>query len=174
MSNLPYFFRRPDQSTLNMNCINHVLKKVETHAYSHHIERLMIIGNFTLLCGIDPHQVNQWFRERYADAFERVITPNVLSMSQYADGGKLATKPYVSSANYINKMSNYCKSCFYDPKAKKGEKACPFNYLYRNFINKHQELFSRQPYITTHLKNKDTDMIAEQTKKFLKNHMGQD
>lgn len=78
----------------------------------------MIIGNFTVLMGYNPHDINKRFWEMYADAFEWVVTPNVLGMSQFADGGKLATKPYISSANYINKMSNYCKTCYYDPKIK--------------------------------------------------------
>jgi deoxyribodipyrimidine photolyase-related protein len=86
MVSLPQFFRSPEQSPLRMNCINHVLQKVKKYAYSHHIERLMIIGNFTLLCEINPQDVNKRFREMYADAFERVVTPNVLGMSQYADG----------------------------------------------------------------------------------------
>jgi deoxyribodipyrimidine photolyase-related protein len=106
---LPEYFRAPEKSPHDMNCVNTVLSRVDELGYSHHIERLMIIGNFTLLMGYNPHHVNKWFWEQYTDAFERVVTPNVLGMSQYADGGNLATKPYVSSANYINKMSNYCK-----------------------------------------------------------------
>jgi deoxyribodipyrimidine photolyase-related protein len=78
----------------------------------------MIIGNFALLAGLNPHELNKWFFEYYTDAFEWVVTPNVLSMSQYADGGKLATKPYIASANYIDKMSDYCKNCRYDKKEK--------------------------------------------------------
>ena len=86
-----------------------VLHRVQSENYSHHIERLMILGNYGLLRGYHPHSVNRWFMEMYTDAFEWVVSPNVLSMSQYADGGKLATKPYISGGNYIDKMSDYCK-----------------------------------------------------------------
>jgi len=110
-NSLPDRFRRPEKSPLEMFCVNHVLWTVKETAYSHHITRLMIIGNFCLLMGYNPHHVNKWFWEMYADAFERVVSPNVLGMSQFADGGNLATKPYISSANYVNKMSNYCKIC---------------------------------------------------------------
>jgi deoxyribodipyrimidine photolyase-related protein len=136
---LPSWFWETDDIPIDMHCVSHVLKKVENTGYSHHIERLMIIGNFCMLVGYDPHEVNRRFWEQYADAFERVVSPNVLGMSQYADGGKLATKPYISSANYVNKMSNYCSSCVYDPKEKYGENACPLNYLYRKFVNANQE-----------------------------------
>ena len=106
----------------------------------------------------------------YADAFERVVTPNVLGMSQFADGGNLATKPYVSSANYINNMSNYCKDCVYDPKEKYGDTACPFNYLYRNFVDEKKDLFikGRQPFIVNNLVKIDMKIIREQVKKFIK------
>lgn len=166
---LPEWFWWPDQSTLQMNCVQWALEKVDKLWYSHHIERLMVIGNFCMLVWYNPHHVNKRFREQYADAFERVVTPNVLGMSQFADGWKLATKPYVASANYINKMSNHCKTCYYDPKEKYGEKACPLNYLYRNFLNNNQETFkkSRQSFILNHLKKIDTDKISQQSKDFI-------
>lgn len=164
---LPDRFRWPESSPLKMNCIKHVLKMVKDTGYSHHITRLMIIWNFTLLMWYNPHDVNKWFREMYTDAFERVVTPNVLGMSQFADGWNLATKPYISSANYINKMSNYCKSCFYDPKEKLWPKACPMNYLYWNFIDKHRDLFNRQPYIVSNLNKVDIDQIRKQAKDFI-------
>jgi deoxyribodipyrimidine photolyase-related protein len=166
---LPERFWRPEQSNVDMNCVQHVLKKVKETAYSHHIERLMIIGNFCLLVGYNPHHVNKRFWEQYADAFEWVVTPNVLGMSQYADGGKLATKPYVASANYVNKMSNYCKTCRYDPKEKYGENACPLNYLYWNFVNNNQETFKkrRQSFILKHLEKLDIPLITSQSKEFI-------
>lgn len=164
---LPKRFRRPEESPLKMNCINHVLKTVKNTWYSHHITRLMIIGNFTLLMWYNPHDVNKRFREMYADAFEWVVTPNVLWMSQFADGRNLATKPYISSANYINNMSDYCASCFYDPKIKSGPKACPMNYLYRNFIDKYRDLFKRQPYIVSNLGKVDIKNIRKQAKTFI-------
>lgn len=164
---LPSRFWRPEQSPLYMNCVNHVLNTVKKTWYSHHITRLMIIGNFCLLMWYNPHDVNKWFREMYVDAFERVVTPNVLWMSQFADWGNLATKPYISSANYINNMSNYCKKCFYDPKIKDWEKACPMNYLYRNFIDKHREVFKRQPYIVSNLNKVDIQLMKKQAQEFI-------
>lgn len=164
---LPDRFRRPDHSPLQMRCINRVLTMVKNTWYSHHIIRLMIIGNFTLLMGYNPHDVNKRFWEMYADAFERVVTPNVLGMSQFADGGNLATKPYISSANYINNMSDYCKSCAYDPKIKEWPKACPMNYLYRNFVDRHRDLFARQPYIVSNLNKVDIELIRKQAKEFI-------
>lgn len=166
---LPSWFWWPEQSPLKMNCVNHVLKQVKESAYSHHITRLMIIWNFTLLMWFNPHDVNKWFWEMYADAFERVVTPNVLGMSQFADGWKLATKPYISSANYINNMSDYCKKCYYDPKLKEWPLACPFNYLYRNFIEKHWDLFKRQPYITSNLSKVNITEIKRQAEFFIEN-----
>jgi deoxyribodipyrimidine photolyase-related protein len=103
----------------------------------------MIIGNFSLLNNVDPHELNKWFFEKYTDAFEWVVTPNVLSMSQFADNGKLASKPYVASANYINRMSDYCKNCRYNFKEKYIENACPFNYLYWSFVDENKEVFER-------------------------------
>lgn len=169
---LPERFWRPKKAPpaiKKMKCVSHVLEKVEKLWYSHHIERLMIIGNFCLLVGYNPHHVNKRFREQYADAFEWVVTPNVLGMSQYADGGKLATKPYIASANYVKKMSNYCKNCQYDPKEKYGENACPLNYLYWNFIQKNKEVFVkwRQSFIVNHLKKIDSKTIQQQSKNFI-------
>jgi deoxyribodipyrimidine photolyase-related protein len=164
---LPLRFWRPEESPLRMNCVNHVLQTVKNTWYSHHITRLMIIGNFCLLMGYNPHYVNKRFWEMYTDAFERVVTPNVLGMSQFADWWNLATKPYISSANYINTMSNYCKKCFYDPKVKTWEKACPMNYLYWNFIDQHRELFKRQPYIVKNLDKIDIDQMRLQAKAFI-------
>jgi len=105
----------------------------------------MVLGNFALLTKTNPHEVNRWFWSVYLDAYEWVVTPNVLGMSQFADGGVFATKPYVSGANYINKMSNYCAGCKYDPKQTTGEDACPFNALYWNFIDETQRLKVSRP-----------------------------
>ena len=164
---LPQWFWRPEESPLAMNCINTVLKSVKNTWYSHHITRLMIIWNFCLLMWYNPHDVNKRFWEMYTDAFERVVTPNVLGMSQFADGWNLATKPYISSANYINNMSNYCSSCFYDPKIKSWPKACPMNYLYWNFVDKNKELFKRQPYMISNLSKVDIDDIRRQSEEFI-------
>lgn len=120
-----------------MNCVDTVLKRVQDENYSHHIERLMIIGNYAFLRGYNPIEVNRWFWEMYTDAFEWVVTPNVLAMSQYSDGGRLATKPYISGGNYIEKMSDYCRNCQYSVK----EKTCPMTHLYWDFVDRNQSLF---------------------------------
>lgn len=121
-----------------MNCLSKAIQKVLKFGYTHHIERLMVLGNFALLAGVQPKQINQWFWEFYLDAYDWVVTPNVIGMSQFADGGFVATKPYCSGAAYIDKMSDYCKSCAYSPKEKTGEKACPFNYLYWDFLMRNE------------------------------------
>lgn len=117
-----------------MRCLAHAIGQSLEHAYAHHIQRLMVIGNFALLAGLDPQAVHRWYLGVYVDAFEWVEAPNTLGMSQFADGGLLATKPYVSSAAYIGRMSDYCAGCRYDPKQRTGEGACPFNALYWDFF----------------------------------------
>lgn len=164
---LPVYFWK-DAELCDMNCLSQTLRQVQSENYSHHIGRLMIIGNFALLAGLDPHELNRWFFEYYSDAFEWVVTPNVLSMSQFADGGKLATKPYIASANYIDKMSDYCKNCKYDKKEKYGEKACPYNYLYWNFVAENKTAFARQSFIVKNLEKIDIEKIKEQKERFLK------
>jgi deoxyribodipyrimidine photolyase-related protein len=126
-----------------MNCLYHSVKNSLDHAYAHHIQRLMILGNFALLAQVDPDQVDEWFLGIYADAIEWVQLPNTRGMSQWADGGIVATKPYVSSASYINKMGNYCEDCFYDKKKRLGDNACPFNSLYWNFLDDKKEYFAK-------------------------------
>lgn len=126
-----------------MNCLSHAIGQSLEHAYAHHIQRLMIIGNFSLLAGLDPKALHHWYLGIYIDAFEWVELPNTVGMSQYADGGLLATKPYVSSAAYIDRMSDYCKSCHYNKKLREGEKACPFNALYWDFFDRNKEKLSR-------------------------------
>ena len=108
------------------------------HAYAHHIQRLMVIGNFALLAGLDPQALHQWYLGIYIDAFEWVEAPNTLGMSQWADGGQLATKPYVSSAAYLQRMGDHCATCPYQPKLRVGPEACPFNAMYWNFFKQHQ------------------------------------
>jgi deoxyribodipyrimidine photolyase-related protein len=123
-------------------CLQDAIASVIKHGYSHHIQRLMILSNFSNLTFSDPAQLNQWFWFAYIDSYEWVELPNVLGMSTFADGGILASKPYVSGGNYINKMSNYCSKCSYDVQQKTGEKACPFNYLYWNFVDTHRQDFA--------------------------------
>lgn len=118
----------------DMHCMAEAIGHTRRHAYSHHIQRLMVTGNFALLAGIDPKQVAEWYLVVYADAYEWVELPNVQGMSQFADGGLLGSKPYAASGAYIDRMSDFCKSCVYDVKQKSGPKACPFNYLYWAFL----------------------------------------
>ena len=121
-----------------MRCMQHAIGQSLAHAYAHHIHRLMVIGNFALLAGLDPAEVHRWYLGVYIDAFEWVEVPNTVGMSQYADGGLLATKPYVSSAAYIDRMSDYCGVCHYDKKLKVGERACPYNALYWDFFARNE------------------------------------
>ena len=137
---LPEFYWSGDTK---LNCLSQCILETKQNAYAHHIQRLMVLGNFCLLTGIDPRHVREWYLIVYADAFEWVELPNVMGMILFADGGYLASKPYASGGAYINKMSNYCSSCHYKIKEKTGEKACPFNYLYWNFLDKHREILSK-------------------------------
>ena len=129
----------------DMRCMARAIEQTRDEAYAHHIQRLMVTGNFALLAGIDPHQVHEWYLAVYADAYEWVEAPNVIGMSQFADGGIVGSKPYVSGGNYINKMSDHCKGCRYEIGEKTGEKACPFNYLYWAFLHRHRERFGKNP-----------------------------
>ncbi len=131
----------------NMNCLSHAITQSLEQAHAHHIQRLMVIGNFALLAGLDPAEVHRWYLGIYIDAFEWVELPNTVGMSQFADGGLLATKPYVSSAAYIDRMSDYCKGCHYDKKSRVGERACPFNALYWDFFDRNAKTFANNPRI---------------------------
>lgn len=166
---LPDFFWNSEKES-KMKCIKTVTKRVLDNNYSHHIERLMIIWNYTLLTWIKPSEINKWFFEKYTDAFEWVVSPNVLWMSQFSDWWKLATKPYISSWNYINKMSNYCKNCEYNVKTKYDDNSCPFNYLYWDFVNENKEVFkkTRQPFIIKNLDKIDIVKIKEIKSRYFK------
>ncbi|QFU08684.1 Deoxyribodipyrimidine photo-lyase-related protein [Rhodobacteraceae bacterium THAF1] len=139
---LPGFFWGDDTQ---MRCISKTVEQTRTQAYAHHIQRLMVTGNFALLAGLNPQEVQDWYMAVYADAYEWVMSANVIGMTQFADGGIVASKPYVSSANYIDKMSDYCKGCHYSAKKKTGEGACPFNLLYWHFLDRHREKFEKNP-----------------------------
>jgi deoxyribodipyrimidine photolyase-related protein len=134
---LPDFYW--DESKTEMNCLKQSIRQTREHAYAHHIQRLMITGMFALLIGVKPAEINDWYMVVYFDAYEWVELPNTHGMAIYADGGVVGTKPYAASGSYINKMSNYCKNCKYNYKEKYAEDACPFNYLYWNFMVKHQK-----------------------------------
>lgn len=130
-----------------MGCLKDTIHQSLNYAYAHHIQRLMITGNFALLAGVHPDEVDGWYLGIYIDAIEWVEITNTRGMSQFADGGIVGTKPYVSSASYIDKMSHYCGSCFYKKAIKTGDKACPFNSLYWNFYDKNEDKLGKNPRI---------------------------
>lgn len=144
---LPWFYWSGET---RMACMKEAFAHTFEHAYSHHIQRLMITGNFALLAGIDPKAVHEWYLAVYADAYEWVEAPNTIGMALHADGGLMASKPYAASGNYIKRMSNFCGGCVYDPSVSFGEGACPFNALYWDFLARHRQRFStnaRMPYV---------------------------
>jgi deoxyribodipyrimidine photolyase-related protein len=167
---LPSFFWTADTQ---MRCLQQCISQTKQHAYAHHIQRLMVIGNFALLAGLSPEEVNEWFLIVYADAFHWVELPNVTGMILFADGGVLASKPYAASGAYINKMSTFCSSCHYKVKEKQGETACPFNYLYWDFFQRHHDKFSSNPrlsFVYKHIANMDevqAMQIKQDSERFL-------
>lgn len=140
--NLPSWFWTGETQ---MACLQKAISQSLTTAYAHHIQRLMVTGNFLLLAGVDPIAVNAWYLGIYVDAIEWVQWPNTHAMSQFADGGAMASKPYISSGAYINKQGDHCKHCRYNVKEKIGINACPFNSLYWNFIDRHEEMLKKNP-----------------------------
>ncbi|MCC6549958.1 MAG: cryptochrome/photolyase family protein [Ignavibacteriaceae bacterium] len=146
-----------------MHCLSVTIQQSLQHAYAHHIQRLMITGNFALLAGIHPDKVDEWYLGIYIDAVEWVEMPNTRGMSQFADGGLVATKPYVSSGQYIGRMSNYCQSCFYNKNVKYGEKACPFNSLYWHFHARHRQKLEKNPRIGMIYKTFDKMEMSERS-----------
>lgn len=136
---LPGFYYDGDT---RMECMAQAIGQTLDHAYAHHIQRLMVTGNFAMLAGIDPKQIHVWYLEVYADAYEWVELPNVLGMSQFGDGGLLASKPYASSGNYIDRMSDYCGACAYNVKTRTDEDSCPFNALYWDFLVRNEDKLS--------------------------------
>jgi deoxyribodipyrimidine photolyase-related protein len=167
---LPQFFWSGETQ---MNCLAHVLGRTHRQGYAHHIERLMLLTNFCLLAGVTPQEVNRWFLSSFIDAYEWVMLPNVLGMGLYADGGLTATKPYLASANYIHKMGDYCQSCQFEPKQRTGENACPFNFLYWNFLLQHESLLRANPRMgksvlsLRHLDDTERSKVQRQAAEFL-------
>ena len=157
-----------------MNCLRQTVLETKKHAYAHHIQRLMVLGNFALLAGIHPDDVNEWFLIVYADAYEWVELPNVSGMILYADGGHLASKPYAAGGSYINKMSNYCKNCSYKVTKKNGAEACPFNYLYWDFLARNRDALDNNPRVAMMYKtydrmdDKKKQEISDDSARFLK------
>ena len=150
---LPAFFR--DSSKTQMNCMRNVISDIEERSWVHHIPRLMILSNFALISGINPQQYLDWMREVFIDATDWVMVPNVIGMGVHADGGTMMTKPYAAGGAYISRMTNYCKDCFFDPKKRTGEDACPFTTLYWDFLDRNRENFSRNHRISQQLRGLD-------------------
>ncbi|MGF1570291.1 MAG: cryptochrome/photolyase family protein [Nodosilinea sp.] len=144
-----------------MNCLHQVLDQVKRTGYGHHIQRLMILSNFSLIAGLNPQAVENWFHAAFIDAYDWVMQTNVIGMGLFADGGLLASKPYASSANYVNRMSNYCRGCRYNPKARTGADACPFNFFYWDFLHRHRDKLQSQGRMSFILKNLDKLSAAE-------------
>ncbi len=159
---LPQFYW--DSSKTNMNCLSQVLQQVEETGYGHHIQRLMVLSNFALIFGVNPSEIENWFHCAFIDAYDWVMVTNVIGMGQFADGGILASKPYASSANYINKMSDYCSNCVYNHRKRTGENACPFNFLYWNFLFRHQQQLKslgRMNLVLSHLSRMEEQELNE-------------
>lgn len=129
----------------HMNCLKDSIGQTLDHGYAHHIQRLMVIGNFALLAGLVPQQVEDWFLAVYVDAVEWVELPNVAGMALFANGGRFTSKPYIASGAYIKRMSNYCTGCKYNPAEKAGDNACPFTTLYWGFLDQHEKMLSANP-----------------------------
>lgn len=145
-----------------MRCVSQAIHGAVDHAYNHHIQRLMVLGNYFLLGGYEPKAVLRWYTEMYLDAYDWVMVPNVLGMILFADGGFFATKPYAAGAAYQDKMGNHCASCRFDPKKKDGPDACPFHSLYWNFFGQHAKLFGKNPRIGMMVKIWEKKPSAEQ------------
>jgi deoxyribodipyrimidine photolyase-related protein len=144
----------------DMKCLREAIDATRRNAYAHHIQRLMVTGNFALLFGVEPEQICDWYLAVYADAFDWVELPNVLGMVMHADGGLLGSKPYAASGKYINRMSNYCKDCRYNVQNTTEDDACPFNALYWDFLMRHQKRFEkngRMKMMYRHVDNMDAE-----------------
>ncbi len=140
---LPPVFR--GEATTQMRCVEHSLAAVRDHGWAHHIQRLMVLGNLSLLAGVHPQELVEWMWASFVDGAEWVMLPNVIGMALYADGGQMATKPYASGGAYIDRMSDYCRGCAYDRKKRTGEDACPFTTLYWDFLARHETRFAANP-----------------------------
>lgn len=157
---LPRFYWTGDTE---MNCLRHALRQTLDYGYAHHIQRLMVTGLFALLLGADPKRVHEWYLAVYVDAVEWVELPNTLGMSQFADGGVMASKPYCASGKYVQRMSNYCTGCRFDPAEATGARACPFTTLYWDFLLKHRERLLANPRAALQAKNAARLGAKEQT-----------
>jgi len=172
---LPEFFYTGETE---MNCLRQCVRQVRETGFNHHIQRLMVLGNFLLLAGVRPAEALRWYLEMYVDAHDWVMAANVLGMVLHADGGFMATKPYAAGSGYISRMSNYCAGCRYKPEVKTGAEACPFNYLYWDFYARHEKRFARNPRVGMALKTlakktpAERKAIAESARGFLESVTG--
>ncbi len=168
---LPGFFWN---GNTDMACIKAVVRQTRRDAYAHHIQRLMVVGNFALLAGLHPDDVDEWYLAVYADAYQWVEMPNTRGMALFADGGIVGSKPYAASGAYINRMSDYCRGCVFDVKQATGPTACPFNFLYWDFIARHAARFASNVRMAMPLRNLERmdpvrrDTIRTQAASFLK------
>jgi len=159
---LPTFFW--DSRQTDMNCLKQGLQQVEETGYAHHIQRLMVLSNFALIVGVSPQELKEWFHAVFIDAYDWVMETNVIGMGQFADGGVFASKPYASSANYINKMSDYCENCCYNPRRRAQEQACPFNFFYWDFMTRQRDRLQslgRMNLVLANLQKIDPDELRE-------------
>jgi deoxyribodipyrimidine photolyase-related protein len=150
MQPLPRFFWTGETE---MACLADTLQQTLEHGYAHHIQRLMVTGLYALLLGVEPKQIHAWYLAIYVDAVEWVELPNVIGMSQFADGGRMASKPYIASGKYIDRMSNYCAGCRFKPDQATGQDACPFTTLYWDFLSRHEQRFERHPRLGPQVRN---------------------
>lgn len=158
-----------------MTCLKETIGQTLKYGYAHHIQRLMVTGLYALLLGVDPRKVHEWYLAVYVDAVEWVELPNTLGMSQFADGGTMASKPYVATGKYIRRMSNYCQNCEFNPEKRTGKDACPFTTLYWDFLTRHRDALSSNTRMSMQLRNLDRvssdemSQIREQAEQIRKN-----
>jgi deoxyribodipyrimidine photolyase-related protein len=145
----------------DMRCLSQAIGHTIDHAYAHHIERLMVLGLFAMLLGVRPYDVHLWHMSMFHDAIDWVSLPNTLGMSQHGDGGVVGTKPYAASGHYIDRMSDHCRHCRYDPKQATGDKACPFTTLYWSFLARHRHRFAGNGRMRNQYVNLDRRSAAE-------------
>jgi deoxyribodipyrimidine photolyase-related protein len=165
---LPDFYWTADT---DMNCLRAAIGQTLEYGYAHHIQRLMVTGLFAMLLGVEPKQVHEWYLAVYVDAVEWVELPNTIGMSQFADGGVMASKPYAASGKYIQRMSDYCRGCRYDPAVSTGESACPFTTLYWDFLLRHEERLRANPRMLMQVRN--ADRLSPSQKTAIRNQAGE-
>ena len=151
-----------------MNCMKDTVGQTLKYGYAHHIQRLMITGNFALLAEVLPQQVSDWYLAIYVDAIEWVELPNVVGMALFANGGRFTSKPYIASGAYVKRMSNYCDRCQYKPEVRYGEQACPMTNLYWNFLINHQSAFNQNP--RTRLMTANLSKISTEDQQLIQDH----